>query len=91
MTHRYDGSTLYTQTFNVENELISVVVNNDNNQTTTFAYDASGLRTKMVEPGNKTIYTPFPGVEEEVVGTAITRPGHLQHSGSGHCLARPTC
>ncbi|MBE7529132.1 MAG: hypothetical protein HS099_05305 [Ardenticatenaceae bacterium] len=60
----------YTHTFNVENELVSVV---NNGSTTTFTYDAVGIRVKTVRPGGRTSYYPFLGYEEEVNGSTITR------------------
>ncbi|NJN53517.1 MAG: hypothetical protein HC804_01455 [Anaerolineae bacterium] len=71
MTKRYDGSILYAQNFNVENELTSVVVNG---QTTSFAYDAAGMRVKTVKPNGVVIDHPFPSYEvENPTGTAIIR------------------
>ncbi|MBK8987678.1 MAG: RHS repeat-associated core domain-containing protein [Chloroflexi bacterium] len=60
----------YAQNFNVENELSSVV---NNGSTTSFTYDAAGIRVKSVKPGGKTSYFPFPGYEEEVNGSTTTR------------------
>jgi RHS repeat-associated protein len=54
------------QNFNVENELAGVVVGSN---TTSFTYDAVGIRVKTVHPGGKTSYFPFPGYEEEVNGS----------------------
>jgi RHS repeat-associated protein len=83
MTKRYDGSSTYTQSFNNENELTSVVVNG---QTTTFTYDAAGIRVKTIEPGGSiTHYYPFPGYEEEVNGATITR--HTSYASAGQTVA----
>ena len=65
MTKRYEGGILYTQNFNIENELTSVTVNN---QTTTFAYDASGLRVKTIQPNGTIVDSPFPDYEVENPG-----------------------
>ncbi|MBE7528926.1 MAG: hypothetical protein HND44_21130 [Chloroflexi bacterium] len=64
MTLRNAGTANdYTHIFNVENELVSVV---NNGSTTTFAYDASGIRVKAVAPNNGTVTDyPFPGYEVE--------------------------
>ncbi|MEZ4510376.1 MAG: RHS repeat-associated core domain-containing protein [Chloroflexota bacterium] len=70
MTKRFDGTTTYTQNFDVENRLVSVVVGSS---TTTFAYDASGQRVKTVEPGGKTTYFPFLNYEETVVGSSTIK------------------
>ncbi|WP_420628130.1 RHS repeat-associated core domain-containing protein [Candidatus Leptofilum sp.] len=63
MTSRTEGGVTYTQNFDVQNRLTSVVASGD---TTTFSYDASGFRVKTVEPDGTVIYTPFPFYEEEV-------------------------
>ncbi|MBK8987684.1 MAG: RHS repeat-associated core domain-containing protein [Chloroflexi bacterium] len=60
----------HAQNFNVENELASVV---NNGSTTTFTYDAAGIRVKTVRPSGKASYFPFPGYEEEVNGSITTR------------------
>ncbi|MBL1128411.1 MAG: hypothetical protein HND44_07905 [Chloroflexi bacterium] len=72
----------YTQNFNVENELVSVV---NNGNTTTFAYDANGIRTKAVAPSGVTTYYPFPGYEEEVNGSTTTR--RITYSTAGQAVA----
>jgi YD repeat-containing protein len=46
----------------VENELASVVVNG---QTTSFTYDAAGIRVKTVKPNGVVIDHPFPTYEVE--------------------------
>ncbi|MBL1131640.1 MAG: hypothetical protein D8M54_24545, partial [Chloroflexi bacterium] len=86
---RYDGfmnsrdtADDNTHTFNVENELVSV---SNNGNTTTFAYDAAGIRVKTVRPGGKTSYFPFPGYEEEVNGSTITR--RITYSIAGQAVA----
>lgn len=70
MSKRVEGGVTYTQNFNVENELSSVAISG---QTTSFTYDAAGIRVKTVHPGGKTSYYPFPGYEEEVNGSTTTR------------------
>ncbi|MBX3060204.1 MAG: hypothetical protein KF770_27420 [Anaerolineae bacterium] len=64
MTLRNASGTVndYSHTFNVENELVSVV---NNGNTTTFAYDASGIRVKAVAPNGTVTDYPFPGYEVE--------------------------
>jgi RHS repeat-associated protein len=64
MTKRVDATGSYTQDFNVENQLISV--SKTTGGTTTFAYDAAGMRVKTDTPTGQIIYTPFPGYEEEL-------------------------
>jgi YD repeat-containing protein len=59
----------------VENELSSV---GNNGRTTSFTYDAAGLRTKTIAPSGVTTYYPFPGYEEEVNGRTTTR--HITYS-----------
>jgi RHS repeat-associated protein len=64
MTRRVEDGVTYIQTFDVQNRLVSVdksVVG-----TTTFAYDAAGIRVKTVKPDGTMIYTPFPQFEEEI-------------------------
>jgi YD repeat-containing protein len=70
MISRWENGATTTQNFNVENELSSVV---SGGNTTSFAYDAASIRVKTVRPGGKTTYYPFPGIEEEVNGSTITR------------------
>ncbi|MCP4358842.1 MAG: RHS repeat protein, partial [Chloroflexi bacterium] len=62
MSNRIEDGVTYTQNFNVENELTSVTVSGE---TTSFAYDASGIRVKTERLG-QVIHTPFPGYEEEM-------------------------
>jgi RHS repeat-associated protein len=66
MITRIEGTTTYSQVFDVENRLTSVTPSGGS--ATTFAYDASGIRTKTVQPGGITTYFPFPGYEETVNG-----------------------
>lgn len=61
MTFR-DTVNDYTHTFNMENELVSV---SNNGNTTSFAYDAAGIRTKTVAPNGTVTDYPFPGYEVE--------------------------
>ena len=54
MTQRVEGGLTYTQTFDAENRLISVMVNS---QTTQFIYDGEGNLVKKIKPdGSRTIY-----------------------------------
>ncbi len=57
------GTTTYTQVFDVENRLVSVTPNGGG--TTSFAYDANGIRVKTTRPTGSIVYTPFPNFEEE--------------------------
>ncbi|MBE2201483.1 MAG: RHS repeat-associated core domain-containing protein, partial [Anaerolinea sp.] len=82
MTKRVEGGVTTTQNFNVENELSSVV---SGGNTTSFTYDAAGMRVKSVEPGGKTTYYAFPGYEEEVVGSTTTR--RITYSVAGQAVA----
>jgi RHS repeat-associated protein len=67
MTDRIDSTGVYSQTFNVENELATVTkqppVKNDPASVTNFTYDAGGQRVKTVEPDGTIIDYPFPGYE----------------------------
>ena len=72
MTKRIEGDVTYDpQVYDVQNQLVSVT--KVGTGVTTFAYDAAGIRVKTVHPGGKTSYFPFPGYEEEVNGSTITR------------------
>jgi YD repeat-containing protein len=72
MINRIESTVTYDpQEFDAQNRLISV--NRVGAGTTTFAYDAAGIRVKTVHPGGKTSYFPFPGYEEEVNGSTTTR------------------
>jgi RHS repeat-associated protein len=72
MINRIESTVTYDpQEFDAQNRLISV--NRVGTGTTTFAYDAAGIRVKTVHPGGKTSYFPFPGYEEEVNGSTTTR------------------
>jgi RHS repeat-associated protein len=62
MTKRVEAGVTYAQNFDVENRLTSVV---SNGQTTTFAYDAAGMRVKTVKPNGTVIDHPFPNYEVE--------------------------
>ena len=54
MLTRVEGGLTYTQTFDAENRLISVVVSG---QTTSFIYDGDGNLVKKINPdGSKTLY-----------------------------------
>jgi RHS repeat-associated protein len=76
MTKRIEGGVTYDpQTFDVQNRLVSVT--RVGTGTTTFAYDAAGIRVKTVRPNGDIIYTPFPTYEEEVRGaTTIKRSSY---------------
>ena len=64
MTSRTDLTGTYTQLFDVENRLTSVT--KAGLGTTSFAYDAAGIRVKTLQPNGTVIYTPFPTYEEEM-------------------------
>jgi RHS repeat-associated protein len=73
MTLRDASGTVndYSQVFNVENQLISVT---NNGSTTSFAYDAAGIRVKTVAPNGTITDYPFPGYEvENPTGTPTVR------------------
>jgi RHS repeat-associated protein len=54
MTSRTEGGKTYTQTFNAENRMVSVTVDN---QTTEFVYDGDGNMVKQVNAdGSKTLF-----------------------------------
>jgi RHS repeat-associated protein len=76
MTKRVEGGVTYDpQVYDVQNRLVSVT--RVGTGTTTFAYDAAGIRVKTVRPNGDTIYTPFPTYEEEVRGaTTIKRSSY---------------
>jgi RHS repeat-associated protein len=83
MTKRHDGVNTYTQNFDVENRLTSVVVNG---QTTGFAYDAAGLRVKTTKPNGVVIDHPFPNYEVENP-TAATPLRRSTYSLAGQTIA----
>jgi RHS repeat-associated protein len=83
MIRRVEGGVTYTQNFNVENRLTSVV---KSGSTTTFVYDADGQRMKTVEPSGKTLYYPFPGYEVEVNGGVTMK--RLTYSLGGQTVAQ---
>ncbi|MBX3061298.1 MAG: RHS repeat protein, partial [Anaerolineae bacterium] len=85
MTKRVEGGVTYTQNFNVENRLTSVVKSGGGG-TTTFVYDADGQRMKTVEPSGKTIYYPFPGFEVEVNGPVTMK--RVTYSLGGQTIAQ---
>jgi YD repeat-containing protein len=76
MTKRVEGGVTYDpQVYDVQNRLVSVT--KVGTGTTTFTYDAAGIRVKTVRPNGDTIYTPFPNYEEEVRGaTTIKRSSY---------------
>ena len=74
MYARNDGETLYTQNFDTENRLTSVVT--DNNETTTFYYDPSGQRTMSIAANGDVTYYPFPTYE---VTKGQARPRVVMH------------
>ncbi len=77
MVTRVEGSTTYTQAFNVENRLNKVTLSGSSTETR-FSYDVSGqrIRTDVAPIGSPapndthttTVY-PFPGHEVEQVRT----------------------
>jgi RHS repeat-associated protein len=72
----------YTQIFNVENELTSVV---NSGNTTSFTYDAAGIRVKTIAPNGVITDYPFPGYEvENPTGSATVR---LTFSIAGQAVA----
>ncbi|MCA9955584.1 MAG: hypothetical protein KC434_12735, partial [Anaerolineales bacterium] len=79
MTSRIDGTTTYTQLFDVENRLTSVTPSGGS--ATTFAYDANEIRTKTVQPGGMTTYFPFPGYEETVNGANTIKRSSYSFAG----------
>jgi RHS repeat-associated protein len=69
MTRRVENGTIYTQTFDVENRLISVAVSGGG--TTQYQYDASGQMVKKLAPdGTLTVYLGI--VEYELTGLGGT-------------------
>jgi YD repeat-containing protein len=67
MTKRIEGSVTYDpQVYDVQNRLVSV--NRVGAGTTTFAYDAAGIRVKTVRPNGDIIYTPFRSLRKRCVG-----------------------
>src|SRR5574341_1352302 len=72
MTTRVEGSTTWTQTFNAENQLVSV---SDNTTTTTYTYDHSGSRVRrtVTSGGTTTTTTYVAGMEIERVGRTETQ------------------
>ena len=84
MTLRDASGTVndYVQNFNEENELTSVV---NNGSTTSFTYDAAGIRVKTVAPNGTVTDFPFPGYEvENATGTPTVR---LTFSIAGQAVA----
>ena len=69
MTNRTDNLGTFTQAFDAENRLTSVLVGG---QTTSFYYDADGNRILTVQPNGTKVYTPFPEYEESVPPSGAT-------------------
>ena len=66
-----ENGLTYTQTFNIENQLISVTVSG---QTTQFIYDGDGNMVKKVKPdGSKTIYVGGIYEVDKTSGGSVTR------------------
>ena len=65
MKDRQMNGKSYTQNFDAENRLISVVGTGKPIPTTTFYYDADGNRTLTITPDGHKRYTPFPMYEVE--------------------------
>ncbi|MBI3244284.1 MAG: hypothetical protein HYZ49_18550 [Chloroflexi bacterium] len=80
MTTRVEGGSTYTQTFDVENRLASVVVGT---QTTTFVYDADGALVKKVKPdGTSTLYLGSYEVELSAGGTVTKKTTYYPAGGA---------
>ena len=62
MVDRTDNTGSYDQAFDVQNRLTGVT---KSGQTTSFWYDATGIRVKTLQPDGTIIYYPFPQYEEE--------------------------
>lgn len=82
MTSRTEAGISYTQNFDKENRLTSVVTGG---QTTTFRYDPSGQRTMTIEPNGVKTYFPFPNYEYEVNGA--TTKQRSTYSLAGQAIA----
>ena len=68
---RVEGGLTYTQTFDAENRLISVVVSG---QTTSFIYDGDGNLVKKIKPdGSKTLYVGGIYEVDKASGGSVTR------------------
>ena len=63
MATRTETLGTYSQNFDVENRLTSVIFGG---QTTSFYYDADGNCILSVLPNSTKVYTPFPEYEESV-------------------------
>jgi YD repeat-containing protein len=71
MITRVEGGLTYTQTFDTENRLTTVVVNS---QTTTFVYDGDGNMVKKIKPdGSKTLYVGGLYEVDKTSGRTVTR------------------
>ncbi len=71
MITRVEGGLTYTQTFDAENRLKSVIVSG---QTTTFLYDGDGNLVKKIKPdGSKTIYIGGVYEVDKTSGGSTTR------------------
>ena len=55
---------------------------------TSFSYAAAGMRVKGGAPGGKTTYSPFPGYEEQIMGSTTTRRATYSLAGYGRSPAR---
>jgi RHS repeat-associated protein len=70
MITRVEGGLTYTQTFNAENQLISVTVSG---QTTQFIYDGDGNLIKKINPDNsRTIYVGSVYEVDKSAGGSVT-------------------
>lgn len=85
MTDRTDGSGSFTQVFDAENRLVEVT-NTASQETTSFGYDAAGIRLLTVQPNGTVVHTPFPNYEVEGPGSEweVTRS---YYSASGNPVA----
>lgn len=95
MVTRSDSTSTYAQGFDVENRLISVTPSGGG--TTSFAYDANGIRVKTTRPSGSIVYTPFPNFEEEfrpggqanllAPDDVMAAPALVERENSGNWLA----
>lgn len=81
MITRVENGLTYTQTYNIENQLVSVTVNG---QTTQFLYDGDGNLVKKTKPdGNKTIYAAGGVYEVDRVGGGAVKKTTIYYPAAG--------